>query len=177
MSEHPEVECAGMPLSILNYGKQMVVLLDDDGKRFLQNGMTSVIKKLIDTDDEEKHTEAEQVACFRFDDSTPNLFGKVVWDTDRCSWKVTLGDGRERRTTYEDHHGGDLAVPADLSADAYMRDKSKRYRSAIDTWNELDKTKRRRLLTPLEITIDVSSSSNSVSSQERVEDSPDSAFS
>jgi len=164
-----------MPISILNYGKQMVLSLDDDGKRFLQDGMTAVIKQLSDAGHETAKSaggkeikEAEPVAGFRFDDSTPNVFGKVVWDTERNSWKVTLGHGRDQHSTYKDHIGGDLAVGGDLSGDAYMREKANLYRKAIDTWNALDQTKRRRLLTPLEITIAESSPSpsKSVSSPE-----------
>jgi hypothetical protein len=155
----------------------MVALLDDDGKRFLQHGMTSVIQKLADADDEtakcadaEIQNEVEPVANFRFDDVTPNLFGKVVWDTDHSSWKVTHKSGNERGITYKDHLGGDLAVPEDLSGDAFMREKEKLYKMAIATWNEIDKSTRRRLATPLEITIDGSSPSKSESSQELVLD-------
>jgi len=165
-----------MPLSVLNYGKQMVVLLDDDGKRFLQLGMTSVIHKLADTHDEtatcadaEGKNEVEPVADFRFDDDTPNLFGKVVWDTDLSSWKVTHKSGKERAITYKDHLGGKLAVPEDLSGGAFMREKEKLYKLAIATWNEIDNSKRRRIMAPLEITIDGSSPSKSVSPQELTE--------
>ena len=50
-----------------------------------------------------------------------------------------------------------------------MREKEKLYKLAIATWNEIDNSKRRRIMAPLEITIDGSSPSKSVSSQQLVE--------
>ena len=176
MPEQPLVECGGMPISILNYGKQMVLLLDDDGKRFLQDSMITVITQLSDechasADAETQPREAEQVAAFRFDDSTPNVFGKVVWDTDCHGWKVTIGRGRDTRPRYKDNNGESLVVSEDLPGNAFERMKADRYKAAIACWNALDRSTRRRIPLPLDITI--AGASSSVPPPVLVEESPE----
>ncbi len=165
-----KAQCAGMPVSILNYGNQMVMQLDEDAVRFVQIVLTDLIKKLSETGDEEPKPSAkdtEPVANFRFDDSTPNIFGKVVWDTDKNSWKVTHGLRKGVTAhTYKDYEGADLSVPDELSGTSHVAKKELLYKRAVDTWNKLDKTTRKRIPQILDITLDLTGSGKSSASGE-----------
>ena len=162
-------QCAGMPVSILNDGRQMVMQLDDNGIRFIQHGLTEIIKKLsvgdVDASTRAGIKDDSEIAGFKFDDSTPNISEKVVWDTDKNSWKVTYKIKNKPISTYVDHLGKSLSVSTDVSSETFLAIKSRQYAQAVEAWNKLDKSTRHKIARPLlALTIDLNSPSKASSS-------------
>ena len=149
------------PISLANYGRQMIALMDADATRFINSGLVVIIGKLSDTPDDAASPDTASAApetAFRFDDSTPNIFGKVVWDVDQNGWRISYKATKQSHITYADCTGRKLLVPSDLGSVDHMRTKASFYKHAIDTWNALDKTTRKRITPPLTITLDTSGS-------------------
>lgn len=148
-----KVHCGGMPVTILNDGRQMILQLDDDGVRFIQHGMKELIEKLTmrasDPSTSPVKIDDLETACFKFDDSTPNIFEKVIWDPDRRSWKVTYKSNGKKTITYQDRSGISLGVSDELSEEAFESKKADLYTTAIQTWNDLDKSSRKKITVPL----------------------------
>ena len=164
-----KVTAAAHPITIVNTGHQMIALMDDDSTRFVAFALIDTIAKLcsMDADVALPQEPASEMSMFRFDDSTPNVFGKVVWDTDNNSWKVSYKAAHGTMITYKGDDGKDLMVPDGLDTDAHLRVKESLYRKAIDSWNSNDKTKRQRITPPPQFNLYVKGSGS-----ESVEDSP-----
>ena len=89
---------------------------------------------------------ASEISQFRFDDATPNAWGKVVWDTDEEGWKVSYRVDKDDYITYQSDCDEDLRVRSELDADAYLRAKDALYWKFVEAWNKMDKSTSWRIL-------------------------------
>ena len=154
---------AGHRVSIVNYGKQLIVKLDDNGFQFINDVVVGLIQRLSDGNGEsaaKEHSTGE--AGFRFDDSTPNVRGKVVWDPDQNAWRVTPTLRGACAVRYTDAKGETLGVPDTLSPGDFLAAKTSAYGRALAAWNDLDNSSRQRITLPVKIELPSSDASNSV---------------
>ena len=149
---------AGLPFTVLNSGKVFILQLDADGMRFINTVLVDTIRLLSDSTPTSTQ-EDTAVAAYRFDDSTPNVRDKVVWDPDANSWKlllkVRLGDklAKPIKSLYVDVSGQSLQVSENLSASRHNTAKIETYGRALRAWNQLDASHRQRITLPLPITL------------------------
>ena len=139
-------------VSIVNYGKQLILKLDDNGFQFINDVVVNLIQRLSDGIGEsaaKEHSTGE--AGFRFDDSTPNVRGKVVWDPNENAWKVTATVRGTWVVRYTDAKGASLRVPDTKSAGDFLAAKTSAYGRALAAWNDLDTSKRQRITLPVKI--------------------------
>ena len=149
-------------VSIVNYGKQLIVKLDNNGFDFINDVVVNLIQRLSDGNGEsavKKHSAGE--AAFRFDDSTPNVRGKVVWDPNENAWKLTAMVRGASVVRYTDAVGESLRIPDTLSASDFLAAKASAYGRAIAAWNDLDTRKRQRITEPLKFELPSSDTPNS----------------
>jgi hypothetical protein len=161
-----KINVAGAPLTIVNYGMHLIVQVDDDAMHFMRSCIPDIIRKLSvsDAPDEIVPTPSTPDTGFKFDDDTPNIRGKIVWEPDRNGWRVTMTRDASTCTTFKEQSGASLIVPDGLTA--YDHDNAKRtaYTRAIATWNAMDQSKRHRIQAPVKITLNTSTGSPSTPS-------------
>ena len=149
-----KINVAGAPLTIVNYGRHLIAHVDDDAMHFMRSCIPDIIRKLSvsDAPDEIVPTPSTPDTGFKFDDDTPNIRGKIVWEPDRNGWRVTMTRDASTCTTFTEQSGASLIVPDGLTA--YGHDNAKRtaYTRAIATWNAMDHSKRHRIQAPVKIT-------------------------
>lgn len=138
--------------TIVNYGKLMIAKLDMDTARFVENVVVGAIEKRCATsdvadDDGEGESSPDSHRSAHFEDATPNLHGRVVWDTDRDSWKITYkASPKDKLIVFQDSEGSSLHVDYEkLGRDAAELDKQSKYKKACKSWNLLDNSQRPRI--------------------------------
>jgi len=142
----------------------MIAKLDDDCIRFVKFVLIDLINKLAESEIDSdvvlppSQTDAE-LASFTFDDITPNIANKVIWDTDKNRWKVTYQTQTGTTTRYTDKDDNPLSVADHLDSEQFMRSKHALYRAALLAWNFFDKSKRYRITLPTVVTLDTTPSS------------------
>ena len=170
-----KINVAGAPLTVVNYGKDLIAHVDDDAMHFLRSCIPDIIRKLSvsDAPDEIKPTPSTPDAGFKFDDNTPNIRGKVVWEPGRNGWQVTMTRDGSKCTTFEEQslvvtdgltgiqRGASLVVPDGLTADEHENAKRTSYARAIATWNAMDQSKRHQIKAPIKISLVTSAGSPS----------------
>ena len=158
-----KINVAGAPLTIVNYGRHLIARVDDDAMHFIRSCIPDIIRKLSvsDVPDEIVPTPSTPDTGFKFDDNTPNIRGKVVWEPGRNGWQVTTTRGGSTCTTFEEQSGASLIVPDGLTADEHDNAKRTAYTRAIATWNAMDQSKRHRIQAPVKITLKTSTGSPS----------------
>ena len=145
-------EFEGHCLTVVNYGGRLVLQVNDALLPFINTVLRAFLTKLAVADAIEQPAVADasvEKASFRFEDDTPNINGKVKWNSTNNEWHVLLqqikGAASVRNT---DKDGVPLRVPEGLSASDNMMIKHKHYAVAIATWNEMDTSNRYRILPP-----------------------------
>ena len=161
-----KINVAGAPLTIVNYGRHLIARVDDDAMHFIRSCIPDIIRKLSvsDAPDEIVPTPSTPDTGFKFDDNTPNIRDKVVWEPGRNGWLVTMKRGGSTCTTFEEQSGASLIVPDGLTADEHDNAKRTAYTRAIATWNAMDQSKRHRIQAPVKITLNTSTGSPSTPS-------------
>ena len=112
---------ASNTISLMNYGKLFVIKLDSEGVAFINKVIVHVAKQCSEERllqaDEFKMAPGPVEAGFRFDDTTPNIRDKVLWDPNKNSWKIFFPkkDG-STHTSVLDIEGEALKVAEDLDA-------------------------------------------------------------
>ena len=147
------VKVANHALTIVNCAKLMVAKLDMDTTRFVSSVVVGAIEKrcatidAADVDGEGESTPNSHRPA-HFEDATPNLLGRVVWDTDADTWKITYkASTKEKLITFKDSEGSALHVDyKKLGRDAAELDKQSKYKKACESWNFLDKSQRPRII-------------------------------
>ena len=93
----------------MNYGKLFIMKLDGEGVAFI----SKVIVHVATQCSEERLLQAVEVQVasgpvevgFRFDDTTPNIRDKVLWDPNRNSWKLLFQKDGSTHTSVLDIEG------------------------------------------------------------------------
>jgi hypothetical protein len=154
-----KVHIAELPVTVMNFGRRLILRLDAEGIVFLKTKLLEFIQRLAD-DEVHDIPEMEEFASFRFDDSATNVRDKVVWDPDANSWKLLLKAkaGSTTRASYQDHCGKTLKVLESLGGSELVATKVEACGRAVRAWNDLDGSKRRRITVPLAISLDSSPS-------------------
>ena len=145
---------AGLPITVVNYGKLLIMKLDEEGIRFINKVVIDVVQRLSDTTETVANGKGavSVEAGFRFDQSMPNIPDKVLWDPSTNSWKLILSNkGRPKRASFVDEDGKPLGVTEGLTADKHDVAKANSDARAIQAWNHLDKSDRKRITMPLQI--------------------------
>ena len=149
-----EASFASNTISLMNYGKLFVIKLDSDGVAFINKVIVHVAtqcsEELLLQADEVKVAPGPVEAGFRFDDTTPNIRDKVVWDPNRNSWKLLLQKNGHMATSHSDVDGYPLSVAEDLDAAGHNAAKFASYVRAIKAWNYFDAGKRQRIAVPFQ---------------------------
>ena len=156
-----ELTFANVVVRALNDGRVLVLLLDDDSLRFIRTTLVELIRRLGDKGG--AACPEPQLAPFRFDDSTPNIRGKVVWEPTFNTWKLIMPSKLhgKPKSPYEDAEGHSLQVPHTLEASAHAAAKAAAYIRAIAAWNAFNATQRKNIPAPLSIELPQSVSSQS----------------
>ena len=158
-----DVTIADYPLTVVNCGRHLIVLMDDRCLQFVSEALVSVIRQLKATPAD---VEKPQCAPFRFDDAVPNVRDKVIWSPTLNSWKVLAhtktGGAGSARTLVADEAGRPFQVDQSLNAEAHERAKQDMWHRAVDCWNKADRSKRQRIeVPPRALTLPSKSSSSS----------------
>ena len=147
------VKVANHALTIVNYGKLMIAKSDMDTTRFISSVVVGAIEKRCATsdvadDDGEGESTPNSHRSAHFEDATPNKPGRVVWDTDADTWKITYkASTKEKLIICKDSEGSSLHVDyKKLGRDAAELDKQSKYKKACKYWNFLDKSQRPRII-------------------------------
>ena len=83
---------------MLNYGKTLIIKVDDDAIRFIANGFVDLLAPtLLASDDAQSHTPEDERSIVRFDGETPNFPGKVCWNVTGDKWVVLGRDVQKQR--------------------------------------------------------------------------------
>ena len=143
----------GYPVTMLNYGKTLIIKVDDDAIRFIANGFVDLLAPtLLASDDAQCHTPEDERSSVRFDRDTPNFPGKVCWNVTGDKWIVTYKNKAKEECHVEVGESGEsFVVPEGLSRDDRAICKYKKYREACVTWNANDKSTRARIMLPPEV--------------------------
>ena len=156
------------PVTLMNYGKALIIKLDDDGIRFVTLGFIG----LVDQDFQRNAT--EDVLCDSPDD-TPGVVklaldtevqsvkDKIIWCKSSQAWEIQYHNSSgEQLTADKDSDGNAFEVPEGLEPKEFRRAKFEAKRRAMDVWNILDQSKRHRLKrSPVELRLRLHSSSES----------------
>ena len=84
------MELAGRRFTAVNYGKVFILQLDDVGIKFIETTLVDTIRELTVSGTNPTAINAPNPNVFRFDDFTPNVRDKVIWDPDTNSWSLKL---------------------------------------------------------------------------------------
>ena len=143
----------GYPVTMLNYGKTLIIKVDDDAIRFIANGFVDLLAPtLLASDDAQCHTPEDERSSVRFHRDTPNFPGKVCWNVTGDKWIVTYKNKAKEECHVEVGESGEsFVVPEGLSRDDRAICKYKKYREACVTWNANDKSTRARIMLPPEV--------------------------
>ena len=133
-------------VTVLNYGKLFVLLLDNDGLLFIHNNVVAACKNISsDGDTAASASLSTKRATFTFADAMPNIRDKVMWDCDKHAWKVIYNTALGKATTYKDIDNHTLVVPVCPTEAENEANKMESYTRAIRTWNAFDTSKRDRI--------------------------------
>ena len=140
----------GYPVTMLNYGKTLIIKVDDDAIRFIAKGFVDLLAPtLLASDDAQCQDEERSVV--RFDRETPNFPGKVCWNVTGDKWIVTYKNKEKKECHAEVGESGEsFALPEGLSKDERVLCKYKKYREACVTWNANDNSTRPKIMLPPE---------------------------
>ena len=150
-----DVTLAEHPITMVNYGRQLIFRLDDNGMRFINTALVTLIKKLSSSaaDVATADPVPSEKASFSFEDSTPNVRDKVMWCTRFNGWKLLImpknGTLKKATHTCEDDSGRSLKVDLSLAGADFEEAKQHAYQRAIAAWNVLDTSSRYRITGPL----------------------------
>ena len=122
--------------TLVNTGEVMILLLDEEGTKFICEVIVLMIHQvtLEAPVSEFAKKETKSGSMWSFENETPNIRDKVVWDPDCESFKLLQ---KGEMTTYVDHEGVPLTVrflPGD-DEKSYMAKKAEAHRRAILSWN------------------------------------------
>lgn len=138
----------GHSINMLNCGRQLIVQVNNDAVKFIKIALINIVRQLaLPTP---TIPNPQSIAGFRFDDATPNIRGKVVWDPIQDCWQLHMGASGIR---YTDANNQSLGVAGDLTSEQHARAKQDMYARAISAWNLLDKSKSKKITPPLHITV------------------------
>ena len=147
------VDCEGYKVAILNYGRQMVLKLDDHGMRFIEHALPQMILRArVDvgtpSTDIEHERACTQESPIKFDRSIKNIDDRVVWqERDRCFQLKYKGVDGQKLTGNKDANEPPrkLELNTNLTGDKLEHARWDLYHDAIAAWNLLDRSNRRRL--------------------------------
>ena len=121
--------------TLVNTGVVMVLLLDAEGIKFIREVIVGMIEQIsLEAPDSRIENETTPGATWSFENDTPNIRGKVVWDPNWDSWKLCH---KNKDPTFVDYLGKPLTVlhgPGDDDV-AYKKKKAEAYHRAITSWN------------------------------------------
>ena len=125
--------------------------LDNDGLRFITLGFT----ELLDTQLQREATEdvprdspddTRLVVRVAIGKECANVHGKIIWLEDIQRWEVRYKDKfGEELGTDKDGFGNTFSVPGGLEPEEYQRAKFEAKGRAVDLWNSLDQSNRKRV--------------------------------
>jgi hypothetical protein len=150
---------AGKTVTIMQSRRSFILRLDAYGADFIKTVLQETVRQLSDTVVSE--TCPSSSTAFRFDDTTPNIRDKVVWDTNNDAWKLLC----RCPNRFADENGRTLVVPVNLGKKAHAVAKLEAYNRALRAWNIFDKSKRCKILLLPSVCIDVQSNSSPAESQ------------
>ena len=153
-----EAEVAGWHLTLLNYGKQFVMKLDESAIRFTTTHIVAIVRQLAvksspDPVDTSVVSRESQCAAYTFDDTTPNIRDKVTWDPIAELWRISVFDGKKHASRSTDENGKSLSILGDYCQDAWAVAKAETYGRAISAWNILDRSRRYRIVEPRSVAL------------------------
>lgn len=162
------------PVTMLNYGSQLIIKLDDDGMRFVAFAFTDFVENLVHFIPPSKAPcdspgEVRSLMRVVLGDQTTDVSGKIHWLMSSDTWEVHYRNASEKYVkTSKDHNGNSFTVPHGLDPEGHQRAKLMLRRIAIDHWNTVDTSPRSRIAqVPDAITLRrPSSSEQSASSQD-----------
>jgi hypothetical protein len=140
------VRIDGATVTVLNYGRMFVLLLDDAGIRFIHDNIVTACAIMCrDGAADASASSSTSRAAFAFADETPNVRDKVMWDCDANAWKVIYTSAFGKVTSLRDMDNQTLVVPECATEAEYDTKKKDSYIRAIQTWSAFDKSKRDRI--------------------------------
>ena len=139
------------PVTMLNYGSQLIIKLDDDGMRFIAFAFTELVESLVQfiaTSEAPCDSPCEVRSLMRvgLGDQATDISGKIHWRMETNTWEVHYrnADGKYVNT-HKDHNGNSFAVPHGLDPECHQRAKLLLRRIAIDHWNKVDMSPRMKI--------------------------------
>ena len=139
------------PVTMLNYGSQLIIKLDDDGMRFIAFAFTEMVESLVQfiaTGEAPCDSPGEVRSLMKvgLGDQATDISGKIHWLMITSTWEVHYrnADGMYVKT-HKDHNGNSFAVPHGLDPECHQRAKLLLRRIAIDHWNNVDTSPRARI--------------------------------
>ena len=145
-----DIHIGGCKLNCVNNSTKMILKVDDDTVKFILKWVVPFVRELALKEDEKAHSQDKDVAicskpptapaAFHFNASaTPPIRDKVTWDVVGSKWLVTVKKPKVKNSQ--------LSWPVDtqLCAIAFEKEKLEHYHRAIDIWNDVDGSTRRRI--------------------------------
>ena len=146
-----DIKVHGHVLRAVNSLRPFLIKVEDSTCEFLQGPFAAFVKLVLQETTEHVRPSADgkiiqAVSGFSFGDaSCPNIRDKVVWCPGDCGWRITLRKPSKVLRAGTDLSGNSLRVDRHLPESKYIVAVADAYRRAIETWNEVDGSKRERI--------------------------------